>query len=83
MTALLCCLYAFTELSTLVVHDNPLPLDRPAVVNPYATLGIGWELELRRTTFYAQLKHTSGVRVHDQGDDALMVGTRIYFGSRQ
>jgi len=82
MSAMLCCLYLFGELSALVAHDHPLPLDRPAVVNPYATLGIGWDYSTRRTVTYIQLKHTSGARIRDQGDDALLIGTRVYFGSR-
>lgn len=82
MSAILCCLYAFTELAVLAPHDNPLPLDRPAVVNPYATLGVGWDYSTRRTVTYIQLKHTSGARIRDQGDDALVIGTRVYFGRR-
>lgn len=80
MNAVLCCLYLFGELSALVAHDHPLPLDRPAVVNPYGTIGLGWEYDMRRTTFYVQVKHTSGIRVRDQGDDAMVIGARLYVG---
>jgi len=82
MSSLLCCLYAFTELAMLVPHDNPLPMDRPSVVNPYATLGLGWDYSTRRTVTYIQVTHTSGARIGDQGDDAIRVGTRVYFGRR-
>jgi len=82
MSGLLCCLYVFTELALYVPHDNPTPWDRPTATNPYASIGIGWEKELSRGAFYVQLKHTSGVRIGDQGDDALLAGGRLYFGER-
>lgn len=83
MSALLCCLYLFTEVSVLVPHDNPTRWDRPAVVNPYASIGIGWEKEFRRGTVYVNVKHTSGARIGDQGDDALLAGGRLYFGGER
>lgn len=82
---LLCCLYLSLQAVTLVAHDAPLPLDRPAVSNPYARVAIGYERDVVLGPFVlrgsVEAFHFSSIATgRDQGDDGLAVGGKLFFG---